>query len=99
MKSKRQIKKGLLVNSNKPILFSRIKFVIPDKFKDVENKTFLFLVLIEVVEELVQISMIKILIHQHFKILGWVFFNRRRKLQSEQGGQDSSWRVIYCYLN
>ena len=45
--------KDLLVNSNKPTLISRIEFVIPDKFKDVGNKTFLFLVLIEVVEELV----------------------------------------------
>ena len=45
--------KDLLVNSNKPTLISHIEFVIPDKFKDVGNKTFLFLVLIEVVEELV----------------------------------------------
>ena len=44
--------KDLLVNSNKPTLISRIEFVIPDKFKDVGNN-FLFLVLIEVVEELV----------------------------------------------
>ena len=62
--------KDLLVNSNKPTLISHIEFVVPDKFKDVGNKTFLFLVLIEVVEELVKISMIKILIHQHVKILG-----------------------------
>lgn len=45
--------KDLLMNSNKPTLISRIKFVVPDKFKDVGNKTFLFLLLIEGVEELV----------------------------------------------
>ena len=62
--------KDLFMKSNKCTLISRIEFLIPDKFKDMGNKTFLFLLLIKVVEQLVQISMIKILIHQHFKILG-----------------------------
>ena len=34
--------KDLLVNLNKPALISCIEFVIPNKFKDVENKNFYF---------------------------------------------------------
>ena len=51
--------RDLLVISNKPRLISQIKFVIPSEFKDVKIKTFLFT---KMRKELVQISMVRILI-------------------------------------
>ena len=51
--------RDLLVISNKPKLISQIKFVIPSEFKDVKIKTFLFT---KMRKELVQISMVRILI-------------------------------------
>ena len=57
--------RDLLVISNKPSLISHIEFVILDEFKDVKIKTFLFT---KMVKELVQVSMVRILILQLFKI-------------------------------
>ena len=51
--------RDLLVISNKPRLISQIKFVIPGEFKDVKIKAFLFT---KMRKELVQISMVRILI-------------------------------------
>ena len=58
-----------LVISNKPSLISHIKFVIPDEFKDVKIKAILFT---KMVKELVQVSMVQILILQLFRIRGQV---------------------------
>ena len=58
-----------LVISNKPSLISHIKFVIPDEFKDVKIKAILFT---KMVKELVQVSMVQILILQLFRIQGQV---------------------------
>ena len=69
-------KKDLLMISNKPSLISHIEFVIPDEFKDVKIKTFLFT---QMNKELVQVYMVIIFL-QHFKIQGRVFSN-----QCEQG--------------
>ena len=65
--------RDLLVISNKPKLISQIKFVIPGEFKDVKIKTFLFA---KMLKELVQISMVRILILQLFKVRGRVFSNQ-----------------------
>ena len=56
---------NLLVISNKPSLISHIEFVILDEFKDVKIKVFLFT---NMIKELVQVSMIQILMLHHFKI-------------------------------
>ena len=58
-----------LVISNKPSLISHIEFVIPDEFKDVKIKAILFT---KMVKELVQVSMVQILILQLFRIRGQV---------------------------
>ena len=47
--------RDLLVISNKPRLILHIEFVIPDKFKDVKIKVYLFT---QMIKELVQISMV-----------------------------------------
>ena len=73
--------RDFLVISNKPSLISYIEFVIPDEFKDVKIKVFLF---INVVEELVQVSNIQNLILQYFKIRGRVFSNWGRRIWCEQ---------------
>ena len=65
--------RDLLVISNKPRLISQIKFVILGEFKDVKIKTFLFT---KMLKELVQISMVRILILQLFKVRGRVFSNQ-----------------------
>ena len=57
--------RNLLVISNKPSLISHIEFVILDEFKDVKIKVFLFT---NMIKELVQVSMIQILMLHHFKI-------------------------------
>ena len=57
------------MNSNEPISIPHIEFVIPDEFKGMRSKIFLFLVLIEMVKELVQVSMVIIFL-QCFKIRG-----------------------------
>ena len=67
------------MNSNEPISIPHIEFVIPDEFKGMQSKIFLFLVLIEMVKELVQVSMVIIFL-QCFKIRGRLFSN-----QCEQG--------------
>ena len=54
-----------LVISNKSSLISHIEFVILDEFKDVKIKVFLFT---NMIKELVQVSMIQILMLHHFKI-------------------------------
>ena len=66
--------RDLLVISKKSSLISHIEFVILDEFKGMRSKIFLFLVLIEMVKELVQVSMIIIFL-QLFKIRGRVFSN------------------------
>ena len=71
--------RDLFMNSNKPISIPHIEFIISDEFKGMRSKIFLFLVLIETVKELVQVSMVIIFL-QHFKIRGRVFSN-----QCEQG--------------
>ena len=58
-----------LVMSNKPSLISHIEFVIPDEFKDVKIKAILFT---KMIKELVQVSMVQILILQLFRIRGRV---------------------------
>ena len=55
------------MNSNEPISIPHIEFVIPDEFKGMRSKIFLFLVLTKMVKELVQVSMVIIFL-QHFKI-------------------------------
>ena len=50
--------------SNKPSLISQIEFVIPGEFKDVKIKAFLFT---KMLKELVQISMVRILILNYLK--------------------------------
>ena len=62
----------LLVILNKPTLISHIEFVIPDEFKDVKINIFLFT---KMIKELVQVSMVQILMLFHFKIQGRVFSN------------------------
>ena len=62
----------LLVILNKPTLISHIEFVIPDEFKDVKINIFLFT---KMIKELVQMSMVQILMLFHFKIQGRVFSN------------------------
>ena len=64
----------LSMNSNDSISIPHIEFVILDEFKGMRSKIFLFLVLIEMVKELVQVSMIIIFL-QLFKIRGRVFSN------------------------
>ena len=71
--------RDLFMNSNKPISIPHIEFIISDEFKGMKSKIFLFLVLTEMVKELVQVSMVIIFL-QHFKIQGQVFSN-----QCEQG--------------
>nr|POF21674.1 hypothetical protein CFP56_26335 [Quercus suber] len=58
-----------LVISNKPSLISHIEFVIPNEYKDVKIKAILFT---KMVNELVQVSMVQILILQLFRIRGQV---------------------------
>ena len=65
-------KRDLLVILNKPTLISHIEFVIPDEFKDVKINIFLFT---KMIKELVQVSMVQILMLFHFKIQGRVFSN------------------------
>ena len=66
---------------NKPSLISHIEFVIPDEFKDMKIKVFLFT---KMIKELVQISMVWILILQLFKIQDLVISNWGRKIWCEQ---------------
>ena len=56
--------RDLLMISNKPSLISQIEFVIPGEFKDVKIKAFLFT---KMLKELVQISMVRILILNYLK--------------------------------
>ena len=51
--------RDLLVISNKPCLISQIEFVIPGQLKDMKIKVILFT---KMLKELVQISMVQILI-------------------------------------
>ena len=57
--------RDLLVILNKHSLISHIEFVILDEFKDVKIKTFLFT---KMLKELLQVSMVRILIPQLFKV-------------------------------
>ena len=59
--------RDLLVILNKPTPISHIEFVIPDEFKDVKIKAFQFT---KMIKELEQVSMVRIHIHQPFKIHG-----------------------------
>ena len=73
--------RDFLVISNKPSLISYIEFVIPDEFKDVKIKAFLFT---KMMKELVQVSMVRIHILQLFKIQCRVFTNWGRRIWCEQ---------------
>ena len=60
-----------------------IDFIIPNEFNDtMRKKNSFFLVLPKVIEELVQVSSLKILILQHFKTRGRVSSNRRSMMES-----------------
>nr|POE96227.1 hypothetical protein CFP56_65306 [Quercus suber] len=50
--------RDLFMNSDELISISHIEFVIPDEFKGMKSKIYLFLVLIEMVKELLQVSMV-----------------------------------------
>ena len=65
--------RDILVISNKPSLILPIEFVIPGEFKDVKIKAFLFT---KMLKDLVQISVVQILILQLFKVHGQVFSNQ-----------------------
>ena len=58
---------------NKPTLIEQIGFVIPNEFKDVGIKVFLFTRVVK--DIMAQASMVKILIIHHSKIQGQVFSN------------------------
>ena len=50
--------RDLFMNLDELISISHIEFVIPDEFKGMKSKIYLFLVLIEMVKELLQVSMV-----------------------------------------
>ena len=50
--------RDLFMNSDELISISHIEFVIPDEFKGMKSKIYLFLVLTEIVKELLQVSMV-----------------------------------------
>lgn len=77
--------------SNKLASIPHIEFV--DEFKDVGSKAFMFLVLTKVVKELVQVSNVRILIIQYFKIRSQVFFNLGRKIRCEQVSISMFWNL------
>lgn len=53
-----------------------IDFIVSDKFNNVVGKNdSLFLRLLMVIEELVEVSSSEVLRLQHYKTWGWVFFN------------------------
>ena len=70
---KKKNQRDLLVMLNKPTLIAQIGFVIPNEFKDVGIKAFLFTRVVK--EIMAQASMVKILIIHHSKIQGQVFSN------------------------
>ena len=82
--------RDLLVISNKPRLILHIEFVIPDKFKDVKIKVYLFT---QMIKELVQISMVWIHILQLFKIRGQVFPNWGRRIWCGQASIFMFWNL------
>ena len=73
--------RDLLVISKKSSLISHIEFVIPDEFEDEKIKVFLFT---KMIKESMQVSMVRILILQLFKIRGRVFSNWGRRIWCEQ---------------
>ena len=73
--------RDLLVISKKSSLISHIEFVIPNEFKDEKIKVFLFT---KMIKESMQVSMVRILILQLFKIRGRVFSNWGRRIWCEQ---------------
>ena len=82
--------RDLLVISNKPSRISHIEFVIPDEFKDVKIKAFLFT---KMMKELVQVSMVRIHILQLFKIRGRVFTNWGRRIWCGQASIFMFWNL------
>lgn len=81
----------LPIDQDKAILFATlippIHFISPKKFKDmVKQKATLFLVLLKVLQEVVQIRHARVFIIQHFKTRGQVFFfpNQRTMMQAAQ---------------
>ena len=48
----------LFINLDELISLSHIEFFIPDEFKGMKSKIYLFLVLTEMVKELLQVSMV-----------------------------------------
>ena len=73
--------RDLLVISKKSSLISHIEFVILDEFKNEKIKVFLFT---KMIKESMQVSMVRILILQLFKIRGRVFSNWGRRIWCEQ---------------
>ena len=73
--------RDLLVISKKSSLISHIEFVILDEFKNEKIKVFLFT---KMIKEPMQVSMVRILILQLFKIRGRVFSNWGRRIWCEQ---------------
>ena len=82
--------RDLFVILNKPSLISHIEFVIPNEFKDVKIKTYLFT---QMIKELVQISMVWIHILQLFKIQGRVFSNWGRRIWCGQASIFMFWNL------
>ena len=70
---KKKNHRDLLMMLNKPTLIEQIGFVIPNEFKDVGIKVFLFTRVVK--DIMAQASMVKILIIHHSKIQGQVFSN------------------------
>ena len=70
---KKKNQRDLLMMLNKPTLIEQIGFVIPNEFKDVGIKVFLFTRVVK--DIMAQASMVKILIIHHSKIQGQVFSN------------------------
>ena len=73
VEKKKKNQRDLLMMLNKPTLIEQIGFVIPNEFKDVGIKVFLFTRVVK--DIMAQASMVKILIIHHSKIQGQVFSN------------------------
>ena len=73
VEKKKKNQRDILMMLNKPTLIEQIGFVIPNEFKDVGIKVFLFTRVVK--DIMAQASMVKILIIHHSKIQGQVFSN------------------------
>ena len=71
-----------VVSFSSPI--AHIEFIIPNKFNDVmESKALLFSVFPTVVPELKQVFRVKLLLLQHYKTRGRVFYNKRSMMREQ----------------